>query len=329
MIEQKTESNTAIKSNYLGSIVIVSYNSANETEQCLNSLLSIGSIDNIKIIVVDNCSTDNTCELISEKFPSVLLVKNDVNSGFGAGNNLGIAASAGEWIFFLNPDSEVAPDCIAILCDYLRTHPEVGCVAPAIIGDNGKTELSYFHFTTLLTSSLSALGLMRFVPVNRISGKVVINSKLVKVPIEVDRVLGAAMMIRCNLISDIGGFDEDYFLYSEEEDLCYRLFKSGWKVVYQPDARVKHIGGCSTDSIKSVSMAAANWSRYLFMKKHLRWFSAELSRWIWIKMLFLRFIVTFFRKRDDQMNQKISGYVYSIRSLVQPGYFDRRLRPKR
>lgn len=90
MTEQKPKTNTGIKSAYLGSIVIVSYNSANETERCLKSLLSIDSIDNIKIIVVDNCSEDNTCELISDKFPSVLLIKNEVNSGFGAGNNLGI-----------------------------------------------------------------------------------------------------------------------------------------------------------------------------------------------------------------------------------------------
>ena len=329
MTDQLLAADNSSDTGYIGSVVIISYNSASETERCLNSLKGLISIDRIKIIVVDNCSTDNTCGLISAQFPSVFLIKNDVNAGFGAGNNVGIAASEGNWIFFLNPDSEIDLDCIRILESYLNDNPKVGCVAPAVSDKTGKLELSYFHFTTLSISFLLATGLINLFPVNRISGKVVLNYKPVEETSEVDWVLGAAMMIRRDLIIKSGGFDESFFLYSEEEDVCYRLIKSGWKVIYLPSAKIAHFGGHSTSAIRPISIAAANWSRYLFIRKHLGWISAELSRWIWVKMLLVRLLLTACRKRDNEVEQQIQGYILSIRSLIHPGYFDRALRPKR
>ncbi len=329
MKNRKPENHKASKVEYIGSIVIVSYNSAAETERCLKSLLKLSSIDQIKIIVVDNCSNDNTCELISNQFPSVFLIKSQFNGGFGAGNNLGIAASEGNWIYFLNPDSVVQSGCLSILNSYLSNNPKVGCVAPAILDEKGNSHQSYFHFTTLWMSILSATGLINVFQFNRISGKLVLNYKPVNDTVEVDRVLGAAMMIRREAIVEIGGFDEEFFLYSEEEDVCFRLFKSGFRIVYQPEAKVSHVGGCSTDSIKPVAIAAANWSRYVFMRKHMGWISAELSRWIWVKMLLLRLLIVHLQRNSNQVSQQINGYVYSIRSLIQRGYFDRTLRPQR
>ncbi|HHE46280.1 MAG TPA: hypothetical protein ENL08_01080, partial [Bacteroidetes bacterium] len=147
-------------------------------------------------------------------------------------------------------------------------------------------------------------------------------------PVEVDRLLGAAMMMRRRALEDTGGFDERFFLFSEEEDICLRLKQAGWRIYYHPGPQIVHRGAASTDQNLPMAVAAADWSRYLFMKKHHSRLSAEVSRFIWIAAVFLRLLLVHLMSPLKGM-PRAEGYLLSLRSLLKPGYFERAVRPQR
>lgn len=303
--------------------VIVTYNSREFVGECLRSLSGLVDAGIIKVIVVDNHSTDDTLELIENEYLWANVIRSPVNNGFAAGNNLALGHLEGEYCFFLNPDTKVGAGCTKELVQYLDDHPDVGCVGPAIVNKNGKRTLSYFAFTGLFTSFWTAVGLQRLLPLNNTNNRWEIRRrKLPAKPVEVNRLLGAAIMIRCKALDDIGNFDEQFFLYSEEEDLCLRLREKGWKVYYIPKSFVVHLGAGSTRRATALSIAAADWSRYLFLKKHRSRFTAELSRIIWIIALSMRYMLTLFGP-----GLKREGYSLSLNSLLRRGYFERELRP--
>lgn len=310
-----------------GTVIIVTYNADEFIGACLDSLDPEAAAGKIKVVVVDNCSSDGTRELVRNKYGWVVLIESDYNGGFGAGNNLGLKEAEGEWVFFLNPDAVATAGCIEELADYLTLHPNAGCIAPAIRDGEGRRIVSYFPFTTLRTSFWWATGLNHVFPVNRTDGSWEIRRQPPDRTVEVDRVLGAAMMLPCRALQEVGGFDERFFLFSEEEDLCFRLMENGWKIIYHPEVVVQHAGSGIMKSIKPLAIAAANWSRYLYLRKNVGRFSAEISRWMWIKMIFFRYLVSLFKRRNRIIQDYRQGYLYSIKSLLKPGYFDRILRP--
>lgn len=312
-----------------GTVVIVTYNAATFIGKCLESLHEDHKAERIKVIVVDNCSEDSTVDIIAGNYSWVKLIRSAVNGGFGAGNNLGIKQAKGEFCFFLNPDSSVKPGCIDKLWEYLRENQDTGCVGPLIVDNSGVPVLSYFAFNGLFISIWTAVGLQKLLPVNHSRRRWEVRRKPATIPVEVDRIVGAAMMMRMKSLKDAGGFDERFFLYSEEEDLCLRLKKARWKVVFCPEAVVEHHGGGSTGSSDPIAIAAADWSRYIFMRKHYPRLSSELSRFLWISMLSARLIVFTIIESITGRKLRAAGILQSIKSLLKPGYFDRELRPPR
>lgn len=306
-----------------GTVVIVTYNSADIITGCLDSLLD--DKDWLKVIVVDNRSTDGTPDRITSGYPWVTLIQNPVNGGFGAGNNLGIAQMEGEFCFILNPDCTVNSRCIAKLADYLKDNPKVGCVGPAIENDEGIRVVTHYRFTELILSVWTAFGLQRFIPINKTDGKFNVRRTPPMKSVRVDRLIGAALMIRRETVEQVGGFDEQFFLYSEEEDLCRRIYEAGWSIVYHPAAVVVHSGAGTTGVDNPLAIASANHSRYLYQRKHNSVQSAELSRLVWLLTLSIRYVfATVFGTSGRRR-----GYLLSIRSLLNRDYFENKLRPKR
>jgi len=309
-----------------GTVIIVAYNAEDCIGNCLTALRAVEDYSSIKVVVVDNASADRGIEIVREFFPEVTLIESGSNGGFATGNNRGGQEAEGDWIFLLNPDAEIKPAALRILARYLREHPEAGIVAPAIIGSKDEPAVSFFCFTTPLYSVFSALGLQRLFPINRIDGRWVLARQLPKAPVEVDRVLGAAMMIRREVWEQAGGMDEGFFLYSEEEDLCCRVRKLSWKVMYNPTAKVRHIGGSTALKDSALATASAAYSRDLYLRKHYSRLSAAVSRWTWIKMLALRWVLTHFTRAGVEARL---GYKWAIKSLLRQGWFERELRPPR
>lgn len=219
------------------SIISVSYNNENSIESFISSVLKNIS-RNDELIIVDNNSSDLTVEKIS-KFKNVTLVLSDKNLGFSGGNNLGAKKANGQYLFFLNPDTEIEKPILDELI-FFYEEKEAGIIGPKLVEPSGMIQASVRKLPTLLGAFQEyILGIknsyIQYIPET-------------DQPIEVGAVYGAAMLISSKLFEKIKGFDERYFLYYEDIDLCRKVKKAGKKIYYFPQALIKHtVGGSRSD----------------------------------------------------------------------------------
>lgn len=232
------------------SIVIVSYNTADLICSCLSSLERAPSPNTREIFVIDNASSDGSAEIIRSQFPTVHVIANKHNKGFGAANNQVLTLCQGDLILFLNPDTEVMPDTLEKAIVYMKDHANIGLAGAKIINPDGSHQESVSY---------------------RYPGEKYTRGDLPQLKGEIACVLGAAMIAQRHVILAIGGFDEDFFLYGEDEDLCLRIRKTGWEIGFINEAVVMHLGGQSERLTESVE----KWRKkiratYLFYRKHYR-----------------------------------------------------------
>ena len=224
------------------SIVIVNYNSKDKTFFCLNSIYK-SNLNGIsfEVIVVDNDSSEKIEEELKNKYPSVVFIQSDENLGMGSGNNLGIKNSTGKYILILNPDTEVRPNTIKKLYDYANNDKNIGLIGPKLFYPDGKIQNSCYHFPNLLIPFFRRTFLSKFAK-GYLDYYLMKNTDLSK-PLEVDWIMGSCLLVRRSLLDKIGLFDERFFMYFEDTDLCRRIKLSGWKVIYLPSAEVIHHHG--------------------------------------------------------------------------------------
>jgi len=310
-------------------IVIVTSYAIEYISECLDSLSQVVDSGLARVIAVDNVSTDGTADLIKRKYPWVTLIESPFNNGFGAANNLALPYLETDYCLFFNTDAVLGKGCCEELIRFLDGNPDVGCVGPMVLDSQGAETVSHYPFMGLFLSIWTAAGLELIFPLNKTNNRWEIRRIPPDRASEVDNVIGAAMMIRREVLDEIGGFDERFFLYSEEEDLLLRMHKAGWKTYYDPSSSIIHRSGGTQYSVGLTrrAIAAANWSRYLYLKKHHSRPAAELSRVVWIITLLLRYLALRLRNRET-VQGKLEGYSASIKSLLEPGWFDRVLRPK-
>ncbi len=225
------------------------------------------------IIVVDNDSGDGSYEKLTEALGGqtrVRVVQSGHNGGFGAGNNVGLRlglpdGSRPDFFYILNSDAFPAPDAIRVLLDYLQAHPKVGLAGSYIHGSDGEDHVTCFRFPTIASEFE---GSARTGPISRLLAhrKVPLGVPASSGP--VDWLAGASLMIRDPVLQAIGLFDEDYFLYFEETDLCRRARRAGWATHFVRESRVEHIGSVST-GMKEWARVPGYWfdSRWLYFKK--------------------------------------------------------------
>ncbi len=234
------------------SVVIVNWNVRDLLGRCLESVISEVNRDavhqplNTEIIVVDNASTDGSVELIRSLFPQVNLIANAENRGFTVGNNQGIAAANGRYLLLLNPDTEVLANAITELVQYMDAHPEVGLVGPQLLHSDGQVQSSRRRFPSVATLFFESTWLESLAPPSLLRRYYVLD-KPDDATIDVDWVVGAAMLARRQAIQQVGRLGERFFMYSEELDWCRRIKAAGWRVVYHPQAQVIHFVGKSSE----------------------------------------------------------------------------------
>ena len=263
------------------SISIVTWNAKDYLQKCLNSIYeNIGNIT-FEIIVVDNASTDATVSMVKTQFPSVILIENKNNLGYGSANNQAIKISKREYILILNPDTIIFNDSIQRLVEFLDQNPKVGAVGPKIVNPDGSIQFECArNFPTPITEFYVLTTLYKRFPKSKIFGKYLMSYWNHNDQREVELLAGACFLIRRKVFDEVGLFDENFFMYTEETDLFYRIKQKGWKVYYFPSAKIEHLWGKSTEQLPYAMAVEARRTMELFFEKHYGLLAAIVHRLI-------------------------------------------------
>ena len=237
------------------SIVIVNWNAKDHLRRCLESIETTCADLRPKVIVVDGASFDGCAEMLAREFPAVTFIQSPHNIGFGRCNNLGFAEVSSDKVLLLNPDTELKPGAVRRLLQVLDAMPEAGIVSPRLLNSDGSLQTSCVQaLPTPLNQALDCEFLRNHFPASRLWGTAAAFSS--KVPVEVDVLSGACMAMRSETFRVMGGFREEFFMYGEDVDLCFRVRQAGLGNIFVPDAEVVHHGGCSSQSQVSGFSAA-------------------------------------------------------------------------
>lgn len=250
------------------SIAIPSWNTSDLLDQCLTSIKASTEKLTYEIIVVDNASTDGSPEMVEEKHPDVMLIRNRVNLGFASACNTAFKRSTGRCFCLLNSDTIVLKDSLAPLFEFMESHPDAGAAGCKLLNGDGTLQRSCSCFPSVMTELFDALYLSKLFPRNRVFGCYSMSYWDFDDVREVDFVGGSCMMVRREAVEEVGLLDETYFMYTEEADWCYRMWDSGWKVYYYPGAQIIHLGGESAKRFGGDVRLYLYLSRNRFIRKY-------------------------------------------------------------
>ena len=250
------------------SIIIVSWNTRSHLYNCLTSVYKQISSVNFEVIVIDNGSSDGSQEMVENQYPQVTLIKNATNRGFAAANNQGIAVAQGRYVLLLNSDTVVLHNSIDRVVSFADTHPDAAVVGCRVLNPDGTLQPTCFMFPSVLNMLLSSTYLYKIFPGSRFFGRERMSWWLRDDVREVDVVTGCFMLVRRDAIEQVGRLDEQFFMYAEEADWCYRFRKAGWKALFTPSAEIIHLGGASTKQMKPEMVLQLRGSILLFLEKH-------------------------------------------------------------
>jgi GT2 family glycosyltransferase len=258
------------------SVVIVSFNTRDILRECLTTLLRESGGIASEIFVVDNVSRDGSADMVEREFPQVRLIRSDVNLGFAAANNKAFPLAAGRYVVLLNSDAFPRPLALRRSIDYMDADQTIGLGGARLVGRDGSWQPSARMFPSFLNDFLVLSGLSSKFPGSRFFGRGDRTWADQNLPADVDWVPGAYSIIRREALTQAGGFDEDFFLYYEEVDLCRRIRNAGFRICYWPDVAVVHLGGESSKTIETLQMSKAGsqlalWrmrSEFLYYRKH-------------------------------------------------------------
>ncbi len=229
------------------SIIIVSYNAVDWIRICLDSIAADPDCRK-EVFVVDNASTDGSVALLERNYPWIHLLANGENRGFAAANNQVLPLCRGKFIFFLNPDTKVGDGALKKLISFMEAKPSIGLAGSRLLSPDEKPQESFSY---------------------RYPGQSYTTTELTGLPGSIAWVLGASMMARAEVLRKVGAFDEKFFLYGEEQDLCLRIRKAGYEIGYCPEAVVVHLGGHSERTSSSTELwTKKTRAEYLFYRKH-------------------------------------------------------------
>lgn len=258
------------------SVVIVSYNTRDILAACLASVQASVGAGRVETIVVDNASRDGSADMVARHFPGVGLVRSETNLGFAAANNAAFKLARGRYVVLLNPDALLAPDTLATAVARMDATPGAGLAGGKLIGGDGSLQPSAREFPSLLNEVLVLSGLAARFPRSRLFGRFDRGWADPDLAAEVDWVPGAFTIVRRAALDHVGAFDERFFLYYEEVDLCRRFKAAGWQVWYWPSIVVRHTGGESSKTVENVEFTSSGsqlilWrmrSGLLYYRKH-------------------------------------------------------------
>lgn len=276
------------------SIIFVNMNTRDYLRNCLRSLfksLERSGLD-FEIFIVDNNSGDGSQEMVKKNFSNVKLIQNKENLGFSKANNQAIRIAKGDYLLLLNPDTVVMPGSLEFMISFMEEHRQIGILGPKLVDPKGSPQISIDKFTTPFSVFLHfcvprdvSNGLKKFIGSsnlknflgNRVKTYFAFNN--INSPIEVDMISGACMLVRREIIGQVGLLDEKFFLYLEDNDWCFRIKKAGWKVVWLPHVEIVHYGGKSSGGdFSPFALCQGIKSEYYYFKKHHKGINSFIVR---------------------------------------------------
>jgi len=298
------------------SIIIVNWNTRELLVDCIESIYASPPEGEFDIWIVDNYSSDGSPAMIRESYPDVNFIENDENVGFGKANNQALRKSQGDYVLLLNPDTVVKTNAISELINFLDNNPDAGIAGARLINPDGTLQISAFPFPTLFREFWRMFYLDSVVYLSNYPMKNW-NKDQAR---EVDTLLGACMLIRREAINQFGLFDEEYFIYSEEVDLCVRLKKGGWRLYWVPGAVVIHFAGKSIQQVSEEMFLRLYEGKVLYFRKHHSKLSVFVYKLILFAATITRLVLTPFAlveepaKRDEHLTL-YNNYRRLLRSL--------------
>lgn len=261
------------------SVIIVNWNTRDLLRRCLDSLSPTptdSSVPSLQIIVVDNASRDGSEAMLRRAYPAVTLIENTTNVGFARANNQGAAHAAAPLLLLLNSDAAVRPGALAALVDTMRHQPRAGIIGLQLLNDDGTLQPSGKRLPSLLSTIIGVSPLPR---AWRVAYDLRRNRRDFSQPAEVGEVSAAAMAVRRDLYQLLGGFDEGFYFFGEDVDLCWRAGERGYAILYLPTAQAIHSWGgarARTPSIRQGLLSQR--AQYRLMRRHATAWQVALLR---------------------------------------------------
>jgi N-acetylglucosaminyl-diphospho-decaprenol L-rhamnosyltransferase len=266
------------------SVVVVTYNAMPWIERCLEGVAEY------ELVVVDHGSTDGTLELVRERWPQARLIERQ-NLGFGAGSNAGMRLASGHYFLLLNSDAWAVEDAVERLAEFADEHPEAAVVGPRLRNPDGSLQRSVRGVPTLWRLATEYLFLRKLAPGTRALNSFYAGGFDHDHVQEAEVLMGACLLVRREAADAVGLFDEDFFMFSEETDWCYRFRTAGWKVFFFPGAEFVHVGGASTRQNWGPMYREQLRGHIRFIAKHSGTREADRARRFMLASLRLRALV--------------------------------------
>lgn len=253
------------------SVVIPSYNTRDLMEQALRTVQEASGSIRVEVIVVDNASKDGSVEMVRQKFPDVVLICNERNLGFGGANNAAFARVRGRHVLLLNSDTIVRADSLQTMVAFMDAHPDAGAAGCRILNPDGTLQLDCRRgFPTPAAAFYKLTGLSRIFPNSHRFARYNLTYLDPDEVNEVDALSGSCMIVRRQVLEEVGGFDEAYFMYGEDLDWCFRMREAGWKIYYTPATEIIHFRGESGRAESMRIQFRKNEAMAIFVSKHMR-----------------------------------------------------------
>lgn len=274
------------------SIVILCWNDQKVVAECLRTIYATTHSIDFEIIISDNGSTDKSAEFVRETYPQVRVIENGRNLRFAKGNNVGIRASCGEYVLILNPDTIMREGTLETMIRFADEHPEAGAFACRVLNPDGSYQVSARPFASLRGEWIAGLYLRGLGRLGRWFVSDTYPGWQGETERNVDWVMGCFILVRANLLKQIGGFDERFFYYYEDMDLCRRIWESGNRIIYTPSASIIHLKGQSTSlRLPAITFALdGQVTRYLYYHKYYGKRGMRRARRISLAALSLRYV---------------------------------------
>jgi len=286
---------------------VISWNTRHLLHQCLETVLGQAPAE---VVVVDNGSTDESPEMVRRFFPSVQVKVNPQNPGFGTAANQAFASTTAPYLLLLNSDTQLRPDALRALAEYLDRHPSVGVVGPRLVRPDGRLQSSCAAFPHPLLPLVKSKGLTRAIGRIPVLRDHVLDTWTHDRPRKVPWVVGAALAIRREAFEAVGGFDETFHMYFEEPDLCARMLAARWETHFAPVAEIIHVEGASTQQRRHEMLWewAVSYARYI--ERHFSGRRRSVARVMFRAGMLVRWLVQHARwlvARDAVTRAQIAG----------------------